>query len=199
MPKQVDHGERRRLIASAVWRIAAERGLEDVSVRQVAAEAGVSARLVQYYFGTRDELLLGALELLNADAEAAARARVEAAEQTPRAVLRGMFLEMLPLDEERRTRYLVHVAYFVRVLHDPALAATVRAAPPALERLTADLLEWGRGLGQVAPDLDLFTEAELLVNSVDGLQTSIVLGHRSPEAAVRLIDAQLDRLFAGGR
>ena len=198
MPKQVDHDERRREIASAVWRIAASRGLEDVSVRQVAAEAGVSARLVQYYFGTRDELLLKALAILNEDAEARARERVGAAEPGPKAVLRAMLLEMLPLDEARRTRYLVYVAYFVRILHDPRLAETVRGAPPALEGLAEDLLAWGRDIGEVSPALDVRTEAELLINSVDGLQTSIVLGHRTGEAAAALIDAQLDRLFALG-
>ncbi|WP_197688087.1 MULTISPECIES: TetR family transcriptional regulator [unclassified Actinoplanes] len=41
--------------------------LEDATIRRVAAEAGVPARQLQYYFGTRDDLLLGALELLNRD------------------------------------------------------------------------------------------------------------------------------------
>lgn len=35
-------------------------GLERVTMRQVAAEAGVSTRLLQYYFGTREALLAGA-------------------------------------------------------------------------------------------------------------------------------------------
>ncbi|MFH8634025.1 TetR family transcriptional regulator [Streptomyces lydicus] len=38
---------RRRQIAEALWRIAAERGLHEASLREVAAEAGVSLRAVQ--------------------------------------------------------------------------------------------------------------------------------------------------------
>ncbi|WP_372668287.1 TetR/AcrR family transcriptional regulator [Amycolatopsis kentuckyensis] len=197
MPRLADHEQRRRQIAEAVWRIASTRGLEDVSLRKVAAEAGVSLRLVQYYFGTRDDLLLGALEILNADAGESIRAELGPEEDAaPREVLRAMLVGMLPVGDERRTRYLVHLAYFVRSLSDPGLASAFSAAPPELERLTADLLAWGRDRGEVAPDLELMPEAELLLSSVDGLQTSIILGQRTPEAAVALIDHQLDRLFS---
>jgi AcrR family transcriptional regulator len=197
MPRLADHEQRRRQIAEAVWRIASARGLEDVSLRKVAAEAGVSLRLVQYYFGTRDDLLLGALEILNADAGKGIRAGIGPEEDaTPREVLRALLVGMLPVGDERRTRYLVHLAYFVRSLSDPGLASAFSAAPPELERLTADLLAGGRDRGEVAPDLDLLPEAELLLSSVDGLQTSIILGQRTPEAAIALIDHQLDRLFS---
>ncbi|MFJ1764348.1 TetR/AcrR family transcriptional regulator [Amycolatopsis sp. NPDC088138] len=197
MPRLADHEQRRRQIAEAVWRIASARGLEDVSLRKVAAEAGVSLRLVQYYFGTRNDLLLGALEILNKVAEEHTRAEVgPEADATPRQVLRTMLVGMLPLDDERRTRYLVYLAYFVRSLTDPDLAAAFSAAPPELERLTADLLAWGQQRGEVAPDLDLLPEAELLLSSVDGLQTSLILGQRTPEAVFALIDHQLGRLFS---
>ncbi|MCR6485979.1 TetR/AcrR family transcriptional regulator [Amycolatopsis sp. OK19-0408] len=197
MPRLADHEQRRRQIAEAVWRIASARGLEDVSLRKVAAEAGVSLRLVQYYFGTRDDLLLGALEILNADAGESIRAGLGPEEDaTPREILRAMLVGMLPVDDERRTRYLVHLAYFVRSLSDPGLASAFSAAPPELERLTADLLGWGRDRGEVAADLELLPEAELLLSSVDGLQTSIILGQRTPEAAIALIDHQLARLFS---
>ncbi|WP_410669081.1 TetR/AcrR family transcriptional regulator [Amycolatopsis sp. cmx-4-68] len=201
MPRLADHGQRRRQIAEAVWRIASTGGLEDVSLRKVAAEAGVSLRLVQYYFGTRDDLLLGALEILDAGERPGPGVDEDA---TPCEVLRAVLVGLLPVDDERRTRYLVHLAYFVRSLSDPGLAAAFRAAPPGLERLTADLLARGRDRGEVPPDLELRPEAELLLSSVDGLRSSIILGRRTPEAAIALIDRQLGRLFplrpkAGGQ
>ncbi len=195
MPKLADHEQRRRQIAEAVWRIASTRGLEDVSLRKVAAEAGVSLRLVQYYFGTRNDLLLGALEILNKEFENRTRQDVPEG-ATPREILRAMLVGMLPLDDDRRTRYLVHLAYFVRSLADPDLAAAFEASPPELERLTVDLLGWGRDRGEVDSGLELLPEAELLLSSIDGLQTSIILRQRTPEAAIALIDRQLDRLFS---
>ncbi|MEV0282378.1 TetR/AcrR family transcriptional regulator [Streptomyces sp. NPDC050610] len=200
MPRQADHDQRRHQIAEAVWRLAARRGLEDVTLRQVAAEAGVSVRLIQYYFGSRDALLLTALEILNSDAEVRGRARVEALgdANTPRGAVRGVLMEMLPLDEERRTRHLVYVAYFVRFLWDENLAAIAADAPPELERLLADLIAWGQREGQVPAGLDPLPEAEILLATADGLQTGVLLGQRTPEQALALLDRQLDRLFTAG-
>lgn len=64
MPKRVDHTERRTEIAEALLRVAARRGLHAVGMRDVAAEAGVSLRLVQYYFETKEKLLLFGLQRL---------------------------------------------------------------------------------------------------------------------------------------
>ncbi|WP_049574212.1 TetR/AcrR family transcriptional regulator [Nonomuraea sp. SBT364] len=200
MPRQVDHDLRRRQIAEAVWRLATRGGLEDVTLRQVATEAGVSARLLQYYFGTRDQLLLGALEILNADAERRARQRLELLGDDPgmRALVRGVLLELLPLDEERHNRHLVYVAYFVRFLADPALGAAAREAPLALENLVAGLLTRGRELGEVRPEVDTEAEAAFLVAAAEGLQSRVLLGQHPPERAVALIDRQLGLVFTSG-
>jgi AcrR family transcriptional regulator len=66
VPKRVDHEERRRQITDALLRTAAARGLHATGMREVAAEAGVSLRLIQYYFGTKEELLLAAMQRLAA-------------------------------------------------------------------------------------------------------------------------------------
>ncbi len=76
MPKRVDHEERRRQIAEALLRTAATRGLHATGMREVAAEAGVSLRLVQYYFGTKEELLLAAMQHLAAQFGGRALARI---------------------------------------------------------------------------------------------------------------------------
>lgn len=197
MPRHVDHEARRRQIAEAVWRLATQGGLEDVSLRQVAAEAGVSARLLQYYFGTRDQLLLGALEILNADAERRARERLMHLDGTGdmHAIVRGVLLEMLPLDDERRSRYLVHVAFFVRFLADESLAEAVRNGPRALEDLVTDLIQQGQELGRARPDIDARAEAAFLLAGAEGLQASMLLLQRTPDEAVALLDHQLSRIF----
>ena len=57
MPRRVDHQLRRKQLADAVMRLAATEGLEEVSLRHVAAEAGVSTGMVQHYFRTKDEMM----------------------------------------------------------------------------------------------------------------------------------------------
>ncbi|WP_235470622.1 TetR/AcrR family transcriptional regulator [Streptomyces platensis] len=56
--------------------MAAERGLHAASLREVAAEAGVSLRAVQYHFGSKHRLLVDALHLLHAENERIARCRI---------------------------------------------------------------------------------------------------------------------------
>ena len=200
MPRRVDHAQRRRQIAEALWRLAAGGGLEEVSMRRVADEAGVSTRLVQYYFGPRLDLLMGALELLGEDTTTHVQERLAATageDPAPREVLRAILVEMLPVEERARLRHLVHVAYFVRALSDAALAARLTEGAPAVTRLVVDLLGRGRERGEVPAELDLRAEAELLINSIDGLQTAVMLGTRSLDRTLELIDHQLDRLFTG--
>ncbi|GAB3805128.1 TetR/AcrR family transcriptional regulator [Humibacter antri] len=197
MPKQVDHDQRRRQIAEAVWRKATDGGLENVTLRQVATEAQVSARLLQYYFGTRADMLLGALKILNEDAELQARGRLELLGDAPsmRTVVRGVLLELLPVDEERRTRQLVYSAYFMRFLNDPELADATREAPHALEHLVASLIHQGQQAGETFPQVDAPTEAAILVALAEGLQPSVLLKQREPDEAIALIDHQLARVF----
>jgi len=54
--KRVDHDEGRTEIAEALLRVAGRRGLHAVGKRDVADEAGVSLRLVQYCFETKEKL-----------------------------------------------------------------------------------------------------------------------------------------------
>lgn len=54
--------ERRRHIAEAVITLAAERGVDAISLRTVARQADTSTGQIQYQFGTVDELMRFALE-----------------------------------------------------------------------------------------------------------------------------------------
>ena len=113
MPKRVDHRERRTLIADALMRVAAERGLEAVSLRHVAAAAGVSSGMVQHYFRTRDEMMTFALAVVRDRNEARVTRAIAALGETPapRELLRTMLAALLPLDEERRADGRVALAF----------------------------------------------------------------------------------------
>ncbi|QGK69348.1 TetR family transcriptional regulator [Allosaccharopolyspora coralli] len=70
MPKQVDHEGRRAALAEAARRLLRHDGLEAVTMRQVATEAGVSLGQVQYYVAGKDELVRFALDRVSAQVEA---------------------------------------------------------------------------------------------------------------------------------
>lgn len=63
MPGQkAPEGERRDQILGAAWAVATRDGLDAVTVRAVAREAGLSSGLVLFHFSTKDRLLLALLD-----------------------------------------------------------------------------------------------------------------------------------------
>lgn len=57
-------GERRAQIIAAAYDIAARRGLDGLTVRRVAAKAGVSTGLVLFHFRTKEQLTVALLDWL---------------------------------------------------------------------------------------------------------------------------------------
>ena len=114
--------ERRREITDAVVRITLKGGLTAATFREVAAEAGVSVRLVQYYFGTKDELLLATQRHVAARSIQRLRAWVAETDGSPRAWLRAFMGSFIPIDDESRVAMLMYVALHTESLVHPELA-----------------------------------------------------------------------------
>ncbi len=201
MPKRVDHEERRRQIADALLRTAATRGLHATGMREVAAEAGISVRLVQYYFGTKEELLLAAMQHLAAQFGERALARIKRIKETespvnPRDVIAAILTEALPADDERRTFTVLWTAYFALSLTEPALAIAplVRKSNAVIDVVAAQLRA-AEAAGDTPARLDPDLEAVSLLAMSAGLGTSVLAGQSSVEQAQAVIDYHLHRLF----
>jgi AcrR family transcriptional regulator len=201
VPKRVDHEERRRQISDALLRVAAARGLHATGMREVAAEAGVSLRLVQYYFGTKEELLLFATQQLAAQFSARAMARIRALRPgdgpaRPRDIIATILTEALPADEERRTFTIIYTAYLALSLTDPALALSplMRNSNAVLDVVAAQLRA-AQAEGDMPAGLDPDLEAISLLTMSAGLGTSVLGGQSSPGQAQGVIDYHLRRLF----
>jgi AcrR family transcriptional regulator len=184
---------RRREIVEAVWRIAAERGLAAATVREIAAEAGVSPRVVQYHFPGKHQLLVTVLQLLHRENERRARERIAALRDAsdPRVLLRATLEELLPLDGQRRTSLRVLTAYYAQSLTDPALAAVFLHEGSPLEELVAGLIT----AAGARPSIDPGREADLLVGGVSGLGLDLLHRRRSRADVQRTLDYHLDRVL----
>jgi AcrR family transcriptional regulator len=185
MPKRVDPEERRRSIADALMRVASSRGLEAVSLRHVAEEAGATAGLVQHYFRTKDEMMLFALEVVSERAEARIGPAVAALgpDPAPRAVVRAMLLEILPLDDARRADGRVALAFTAYAAVRPSVAEAQRRGSVGLRDYVATLLPSADG-------------ATALLALVEGLGSYLLSDVVSADEAVAALDAQLERLFS---
>ena len=189
MPKQVDHDERRREIGDAVCRVMASRGLDAVSLRHVAAEAGVSMGRVQHYFASKDDLLLFAFQQIS-DRVAARIAAVHAPD--PRTFLRALLLELLPLTPGARAEASVLAAFLAQAVVEPRLASALRSGGPQMVAFVADLIT------QVRLDGDAERDAMVLLAFVDGLMMQMLIGQVDANVAVSLVDHQLERVLTSG-
>ncbi|TCP54826.1 TetR family transcriptional regulator [Tamaricihabitans halophyticus] len=198
MPKIVDHDERRAQLTDALVRLAARSGLHSVTMRAVAAEAGVSLRLVQYYFHTKAQLMHAALARLTEQSNQRWAKRIAAlAEPTStRGYLRELLAEALPTDEPSRAFHLVWSSYAVLAMTDPELAAQpFIEGPNLLEGRLIEALESAHRAGELRPEADPSTEAARLLSINHGLATSVLIGQRGAAAAHAILNYHLDELF----
>jgi AcrR family transcriptional regulator len=201
VPRKADREQRRRQIIEALWRITATGGLNAASFRDVAAEAGVSVRLVQYYFGTKDQLLLAALGALAKDVAGRIATRLAALgdDPPPRMVVDAILGEFLPTDDASRQAMLLFIAFHTASLTDPSLArAEALKVPRDLIAVLAEQLRRGQRSGGTAADLDVDKEATVLVTVLTGMATSVLGGIHTVDEAAAILAYQLDRLFPPG-
>ena len=171
MPKQVDHDQRRREIASAVARIAVEQGLQGVTFREVAAEAGVSVALIQHYFGTKQDLLVRTVNIA-ADAQGERilqRLGELGPDASPFDRIRTVLVAFLPTDEESRRAMIVYHSYGAAALTDAALRkAEAFRNEAGLRSFFAGELLAAQESGRLASGIEPESEARLLVSIVLG-------------------------------
>jgi TetR/AcrR family transcriptional repressor of bet genes len=193
MPKRVDHALRRRQITDAVCRITIKGGLAAATFREVAAEAGVSVRLVQYYFGTKDQLLLSTQQHVAERATKRVTEQVAATGDTPREVVRALLGSFIPTDEESRENMVMFVALHTAALVDPTLARDeALAVPRSLHAAIASHLHRGELRNGADPD----KEAAILAGLVPSLAQAVLDGLQTPEGATEILDYALDRALA---
>jgi AcrR family transcriptional regulator len=198
MPKLVDHEERREELAAAVWRLASRDGLEAVTIRAVAAEAGWSTGALHHYFTNKEELLLFAFQTVAGRiGRRVAVAREEASE--PLELVQSLLAVGLPLDEERRAEVRVWFAFLGLALTRPVLARAQRVAYRAWRDLVASALRAAQESGEIDPAGDAEGEAAALVALADGLAVQSTFEPRAlgPARQLELVDERLARLRVG--
>lgn len=181
MPKVVDHAERRRELAEAVWRVIGRSGIEHASVRAVAAEAGWSPGALRHYFDSQDQLVAFAMDLV------ADQVRQRVAAGPPHSHWRDQVLwlldQFIPTDQQKRTETAIWFAFTARASTDPELRQRRAAVHDELRAAIAHILDDLSGLGVIQPGLDLGVESNRLHALVDGLCVHALVRPRQMTAA----------------
>ncbi|GAA2819886.1 TetR/AcrR family transcriptional regulator [Saccharopolyspora taberi] len=201
MPKIVDPDERRREVAEAVFRVVARDGLAQVSLRTVAAEAGLAIGSVRHYCGSYDELMALAFQtLVDAVDErfAVHRGRLgETASGSPerRRLVEDMLAEFLPLDEQRHRETAVWLAFSGAARTDGNLTPYVRRMSEGMRMVVRRILEGCVRSGRT-PELDLALETDRLCALLDGLALTVITAPSaiSPARTLAVLRRHLDTL-----
>lgn len=118
--RRADHEAQQERISKAVWSILAGKGIEHLTIRAVAAEAGCTTGLVMHRFPGRGALLAHARDLLHARTRVRVE-RLEAEAETPKAALRAILAQGMALTEDSTQEALVWMGFLAASVGDEEL------------------------------------------------------------------------------
>lgn len=167
MPKIVDHDERRRHIVEALWRVVDRDGVTAVSVRTVAAEAGMPKSSIGHYVGTMPQLLalavdellqsnidyLMSIDILDLDVDKATE----------------VLYTLVPVSERRRHMSGVWLLLVSQAGADSEIADVLHRLNMSVSEGLHDVLVGMREQGLVDPGRDIAVEVRRLHALIDGL------------------------------
>ena len=119
MPRILDAAARDRAVIDAAWQVIACEGITALTVRRVAAQAGLAPSSLRYTFPSQAVVREKAIIAVSQNITG----RVEALPQDAggRAWARAALLELLPLDPQRRLEMEVFLALGMAALTDATL------------------------------------------------------------------------------
>jgi AcrR family transcriptional regulator len=166
MPRVVDRAERLDGIARAVRRVLERDGVEQTTMRNVAAELGSTTGLLTHWVPDRAGLLHLALRATSDEQSARATAALE---RRP-ADLAGALDEYLPLDDVRRGEMKVWIGFWALALSDDVLQDENR------DRYRGFRTAFVEHLGSLGvPASEARRATDLLTTTIDGLAIEATL------------------------
>lgn len=191
MARQADHVERRRLFAAAALSVISRDGLEGLTLREVAREAGFTTGALTHYFQSKDEMLIAASE----QAAEQVRAPMEevALESSARQALRHLLYTALPTTTVMKARWRFWVAFWERAAHSPQVNRVMQERYREWSGRIASLIRRAQEQGEAHTNLDADLAARELVALVDGIGVQVLIaGKMAAPAQRQFIDSLLE-------
>ncbi|WP_437724935.1 TetR/AcrR family transcriptional regulator [Sorangium sp. So ce861] len=187
---------RRRDLLEAAYTLIAEKGLEGLRTRDIAARAGVNISTLHYYFGTKDALLVAIVEHVTD------KFGEERKPASPGAASPAEPPESLRAHLERAWRSFQDHPHLATVLQELSLRA--QREPAARTAFRAVHKEWNLGVeqlvrqgaraGQLRSDLDPRAAAAVITSFIMGAM--LQLGIDAGAFDFHHVSGELDRWLA---
>jgi len=194
MPKIVDHETQRETFALAAMRLMARHGIEGVTMRAVATEAGLSYGSLFHYFDSKDALLLHAVQHLAS--EQTRRVNEYQSQYSGLKALEHLLCDDAIINESSRDSWLVWMTFQYKVALDPSFAERHADLIKGWLARIAQLLQDAINAGEVRDSLDVELEALALWAYSSGVGQMGLLhpGSMTASRQEQLISAYLEKL-----
>lgn len=194
MPKIVDHEQQREKFAEAATSLIARHGLEGVTMRAVATEAGLSYGSLFHYFESKDDLLKHAIRY--STAQQTQRVNQYTSQFSGLKALEHLLCDDAIINESSRDAWVVWLTFQYKVALQSSFAELhAELIDGWLTRIT-ELLEDAQKAGEISNKLDIDLEAMAVWAFSAGIGQLGLLHPESlpPELQKQLITAYLDKL-----
>lgn len=192
MARHADHNERRKLFAAAALSVISREGLEGLTMREVAKEAGFTTGALTHYFQSKDEVLIAASEA-GADT---VRPEMEeaAAAASAREALRGLLFTILPTSTAMKGQWRFWLAFWERAAHSPPVQRVMRERYFEYTNRVASLIRRAQEQGEAPRDLDADRLAREIIALIDGIGVQVMIGSGKFTSTVQrqYVDSLLD-------
>lgn len=188
MPAAVDHEARRRHIAAIAADLIAQGGMDNATIRSVAAAAGYSTAIVTHYFAHKRELLFWAYRA----AAHATQRRFDAAQAHDPNDLTAALRAFLPDTPDGIKAWRVYFAFWSATISDPEMAAEQQWWQANALSIIGAVASRQPGM-TTAPD----GVARMLLAIVQGIATQAALDqdHWSAQEQHRVLALQVDAIL----
>lgn len=196
MPKIVDHDAQRVTFAKAAMSLIARQGLEGVTMRAVAAEAGLSYGSLFHYFASKDELLMHAVQhLMSLQTQ---RVNDYASRYDGLTALEHLLCDDAIINDSSRDSWLVWLTFLYKAALQESYAEMHADLIAGWLARIEGLLQQAQETGEIDAELDLQFEAKAVWAFSAGVgQMGLLDRDAAPETLQKsMISAYLDKLRA---
>jgi AcrR family transcriptional regulator len=196
MPKIVDHDRQRETFAEAAMRLIARNGLEGVTMRAVAAEAGLSYGSLFHYFDSKEELLMHAVR--TTIGRQTRRVNEYSGQYAGLEALEHLLCDDAVTNESSRDAWLVWMAFQYQAALRESFAEMNAELVAGWRQRIRGLLNDAKSNGEIGEEIDTDIEASALWAYSSGIGQLGVLHPDSfpPARQKALIANYLDKLRA---
>ena len=196
MPKIVDHDLQRVKFAEAAMSLIARHGLEGVTMRAVAAEAGLSYGSLFHYFKSKDELLMHAVR--HSTSMQTKRVNEYTSKYSGLKALEHLLCDDVIITDSTRDDWMVWLTFLYKAALQASFATAYSELIDGWQARIAGLLEDAQQAGEIRKELDVGFEAMAIWAYSAGIgQLSLLHPDLLPvERQRQLVSAYLDKLRA---